>query len=58
MENEIDIYELREQRALYWQRFIETGNLYYYLIAQEKAKAIEIKLENDKNLEEEQGLGL
>lgn len=58
MKNEIDIYELKEQQHLYWQRFMETGNLYFYLIAQEKAKAIEIKLENDKNLEEEQGLGL
>ena len=58
MENKINIEELREERSLYWQRFMETGNIYFYLIAQEKAKAIEIKLENDKNLEEEQGLGL
>ena len=58
MENKLDIYELREQRALYWQRFMETGNLYFYLIAQEKAKIIKAKLENDKNLEEEQELGL
>ena len=58
MENRLDIYELREQQALYWERFMETGNLYFYLIAQEKAKIIKAKLENDKKLEEEQGLGL
>ena len=54
----IDIEELREQQALNWQRFMETGNIYFYLIAQEKKKTIEAKLENNKNLEEEQGLGL
>ena len=58
MKNELDIYELREQHALYWEKFMETGNLYFYLIAQEKAKTIKAKLENDKKLEEEQGLGL
>ena len=58
MENKLDIYELREQQALYWQKFMETGNIYFYLIAQEKAKTIKAKLENDKNLEEEQGLGI
>ena len=58
MKYKIDIEELREQQALNWQRFMETGNIYFYLIAQELSKTIEIKLENDKNLEEEQGLGL
>ena len=58
MENKIDIEELREQQAFNWQKFLDTGSFYYYLIAQELSKTIEIKLENDKNLEEEQGLGL
>ncbi len=58
MENNINVEELREQQALNWQKFLNTGSIYFYLIAQELSKTIEIKLENDKNLEEEQGLGL
>jgi len=58
MENKIDIEELREQQAFNWQKFLDTGSIYFYLIAQEKKKTIEAKLENDKNLEEEQSLGL
>ena len=52
--------EVIKNRDEYKELFYKTGNLYYFLIAQELTKIIETKLENEKNqeVEEEQGLGL
>lgn len=52
--------EIIKNRDEYKQLFYKTGNIYYFLIAQELTKVIETKLLNEQNqiLEEEQGLGL
>ena len=50
-----EIIKIRDE---YKQIFYKTGNVYYFLIAQEFTKIIETKFENEKNIEEEHGLEL
>ena len=51
-----EIIKIRDE---YKRIFYKTGNLYYFLIAQEFTKILETKFENEKNKElEEQSLGL
>ena len=48
MENFINTENLEIKSNKYKQEFFKTGNPYFFLIAQELDKTIEIKIENDK----------
>ena len=51
MENFLNIESLTIKSDKYKQEFFKSGNPYFFLIAQELEKTVEIKIENDKTQE-------